>query len=122
MAVLYAFLYCCDDVNRTIRYFVGNDDISLHMHASEYNVRIQYPVQCTDELVICGKGYAEKRVQCQPKITDQVEFILTIHKKVPNNIEFKMEIKSKKSPELNHDSGFVQINSSISDLHLVVCC
>lgn len=123
MAVLYAFVYCRDDVkNRTIRYSVGNDDVSLRMHALGYNVKMQCPDQCFDKLVIYGKGYAEKHLQCNPDITDHVDFILTVCKKVPDNLEFKMEIKSDINPKLNHDSGFVQAKSAISNLRLVVSC
>lgn len=121
-AVLYAFVYSRDNVkNRTIRYTVGNDDISLRMHASKYNVKIQRPDQCANKLVIYGKGSAEKHLQCNPDISSGVEFILTVCKKVPDNLEYRMEIKSKACPELNHDSGFVQVKSEISNLRFFCC-
>lgn len=122
IAALYASVYCSDLKNRTIRYIVGNDETNLRMHASGYNVKIQCSGHCCDKVVLYGKGYAEKHLQCCPKITGYADFILTVCKKVPDNLEFRMEIKSDKNPKLKHDSGFVQVKSTISNLHFVICC
>ena len=122
IAALYAFIFSSDIKNRTIGYSVGSDVFNLHMRSTGYNVKIQHPIQCTDKLVVYGKGYAEKHVKCKPDISGNVDFVLTVCKKAANNLEFRMEIKSETNPKLNHDSGFVLVKRDISNLCLIICC
>lgn len=122
VAELYAFVHSSDAKCRTIRYSVKNEDSCLQLVASDYHVKMQCPGHCSDKLVIYGKGYVRKHSKCSPDIADQADFILTVHKKIPDVLEFRMEIKSDFEPNLNHDSWFVQVKSSISDLCLIICC
>lgn len=72
--------------------------------------------------MIYGKGYAEQRGNEGPDLTGQPSFILTVRRKTSGGLEFRMEIKSETNPELNHDSGFVQVREMVSNLRMVACC
>lgn len=122
MAKLYAVVYCRDIKNRTIHYCVGNDETNLRMCASGHQVKIHCPDQCTEKLVIFGKGYAEKQGSCPPNTMGKANYILTVGHKIPGVLEFRMEINSDANPALNHDSGFVQVKCAISNLQIIDCC
>ena len=122
LSALYAFVYCHNDKNRAIRYSVGNDDANLHMYASGHDIEIQCPGYCSDKLVIYGKGYAEKHKKGNPDIASRANFILTVCKKANDILEFRIEIISDTNPQLNHDSGFVQVKNANSNLSLIICC
>lgn len=92
------------------------------MYASGYNVKIQSPGQCADKLVIYGKGYAEQRGTDGSDLAGKASFILTVRRKTAGSLEFRMEIKSEMNPELNHDSGFIQVRDIVSNLRMVACC
>lgn len=122
IAELYSFVYSSDAKCRTIRYSVKDSCSSLQLFASDYNVKMQCPGHCCDNLVIFGKGYVKKHSNCSPDITVQANFILTVEHKTPDTLEFRMEIKSDFHPEFDHDSGFIQDKSEISDLRFIICC
>ena len=116
LATLYAFLYSSDLRNRTVRYSAGDDESNLKLRAAGYSVKMRCPACCSGELVIYGKGTAEKNSPGKPGCPVQADFVLTVGRKVPDNLEYRMEIKSDKNPEFNHDSGFVQVRDAISSL------
>jgi hypothetical protein len=114
MAVLYAFVFCCDLKNRTIRYTVENDDRSLYFLATGFNISIQCPVHCSDPILICGKGHVKKQSQCHPDCSGPANFTLTIYNQANGIFAFQMKIHSDKSPDLNHDSGLIQTKPTLS--------
>ncbi len=122
MVILYSFLNSIDAKNRTIRYTVKNGNASLGMYARGYSVNVECPGHCYNKLIIYGNGYAKRLSKCNPDIAGNVSFILTVCKKVPYTLEYRMEIKSRTNPKLNHDSGFVRVKQTISDLKLNIFC
>lgn len=118
-AVLHAFVFCFGCAkDRSVRYSAVNGETRLRMNASGYNVRLRCPDRCADNLVIHGRGFAEKRSHGIPVISGSTEFVLTVRKADPGGADFRMEIRSKKAPELDHDSGFVSAKSGPSGLWL----
>jgi len=122
LVTLYAFLYSSDLRNRTVRYSVGENGADLLLRAAGCSVKMQCPGCCSDKLVIYGKGTAEKPSEEKPDCPVQVDFILTVGRKISDNLEFRMEIKSDKNPGFNHDSGFVQVRDAISNLRFEEYC
>lgn len=120
-AVLKAFVSCSDIKNRSIRYSVEKDDICLDFYASDYNIKIECPCKHPDNIMLYGKGRVEKKSSCNNIITDIAKFKLTVCNIKVNQLEFKMEITSDTKPELNHNSGTVQVKDYGSTLKLEVC-
>ena len=114
VANLSAFVCCCYDENKTIRYSVEADNANLCMNASNFNVKIKCPEHCTDKLVIYGNGYVSKN-RC---FKGKANFILTVCSTAFDTIEFIMEIKSDTNPKLNHNSGIVCVKGSNMKLNI----
>ena len=121
-AVLNAFVYCSNANSSTLSYSVGNEDTCLSMRASLANISIKCPARGADTLVIHGKGHAEKHVKHKSDTCGRVDFVLTAGKSDAHAVTFRMEIKSKEHPELNHDSGIITHKGIIPDIKLVICC
>lgn len=115
MAVLYVFLYCCDINNRTIRYSVGKEDCCLRFWATGFNVSVQWPTECSGQVIIYGKGRVKKESPCTDHF-GTANFVLTIDTRTNGVCGFQMEIKSNSSPEFNHNSGFVETKATICNL------
>ena len=98
-----------------------NDDNKFIMTSSGYNVKILCPAQRSYKLIIYGRGCVKKSAQDDEE-TGDVNYILTVWKKVKNCLEYRMETKSDTVPALNHDSGYVQVKSQNSDMQLSACC
>jgi len=121
-ASLYAFLFCCDPKNRTIRYSVGNEDLKLQLYASGHDIKVKNPCCCCDSLVIYGRGCVDRALKGKPNISGPANFILTVRNRAGDMLEFRMEIKSDAEPKFNHDSGFTQVKNVWSDLKFKICC
>lgn len=122
MATLYSFLNSSDVKNRTIRYTVKTGSSALGMRATGYSIKVECLEHCYNKLIIYGNGYAKRLSKCNPDIAGNVSFILTVCKKAPYTLEYRIEIKSRANPKLNHDSGFVRVKHTISDLRLIIGC
>lgn len=121
VALLETSIHCKDIKNRKIRYFTENDDNKFIMTSSGYNVKILCPAKHSYKLIIYGRGCVKKSAQNDEE-TGDVNYILTVWKKVKNCLEYRMETKSDTVPALNHDSGYVQVKSQNSDMQLSACC
>lgn len=120
-AVVYAFVLCQDICNRTICYSVQNYTDNISMHAAGYNIKIECPSASLKKIIIYGKGQAEKCSQCNIDCEGAVKFMLVVREEEKGEIEFKMEMKSEENAGLNHNSGYVRIKNSDSDLRFETC-
>lgn len=116
LAVLYAFVYCCDLKNRTIRYSVESGDSNLTLFASGLSITIKCPAHNANQVLICGKGRVKKQSRCHPECSGTANFMLTICNQADGSHSFRMEIESETNPDFNHDSGLIHTKPSISNL------
>lgn len=116
-AFLNVFVMNCNIKDRSIRYIIEDD--LLCFTAAANNIKVNYPEQYSDKIIIYGNGCLDKKsnCNCQNKISDRADFMLTVCKKCEDISEFKMEITSENNKKTIHDSGFVKTDKC-SDLRL----
>lgn len=122
MAELYAFILGCDKTSRTIRYEAGDYDANLSLCAFGCNIEVQTPCYYDDPLVICGTGRVEWHSCSHPDLLNQARFVLTVCNRTGPLLTYRMEITSDCDPTFHHDSGFIPVNSYLSDLCLKLYC
>lgn len=120
-AILNASISCCDIRSRSLRYSVQNETNELHLYSYANNITIQCPCNCSEKIIIRGKGNVVK----QPKSSDNhsipVNYILTVWN-IAQYLEFHIEITSGMNHSLIHNSGIVQVKNSNTDSDLKICC
>lgn len=122
MAEIQAFAFSCDSKNRFIRYIIKNDDSSLCMTATAYNVKIDCSGGYADKIVIYGKGHMEKKPECHSPMVGTVNFVMKVWSKELDKVVLKMEITSDNKPELNHDSGVINLKNSGQGFKICSLC
>ena len=93
--------------NRSIRYSIEKNDIYYMFYASAYNIDIERSCEDANTIIVYGNGYIKKQSKCS-HITDLAKFILIVCEEEDGCIKFKIEIKAKTNPELNHNSGIIK--------------
>jgi len=123
IAEIQAFAFSRDSKSRFVRYSVKNDDESLCMTASSYNVKLECPSENNiDKIEIHGKGHVEKKSECHPPIVGTVNFVMKIYRHELGKIAIKMEIWSDHKPELCHDSGLINIKNIDQEFKISSFC
>ena len=112
MAEIQAFAFSCDSKNRFIRYTVKNKENFLCMTASSYNIKIDCSSGCLDKIVIYGKGHMEKKSDCHAPMVGTVNFVMKVWRKERDEMALQREIMSGNKPELNHNSGLINLKNS----------
>lgn len=121
-AVLRPYICSCDFKTRTLRYTVQNDADTLYLVSSGNNIKIECPsFEHSNRLVIYGKAHIEKKSKRQ-SVSGTANFVLKVWNKSPSCLVFEMEIESDAKPELNHNSGPVEMDPPNSDMEMEVFC
>lgn len=121
LAELYVFLFYCDPRNRTIRYKVGEEGNVLSMTASGFQINMDCPDPCSNQLLLCGRGRAQKQKCGRVVSQGLVGFTLTLCYECSEVVSFRMVLQSEKDPLLNHDSGTILVSREGVDSRLNLC-
>lgn len=122
-AVLRAFIFSDDVKSRSIRYAVTGKECEIKMEAFSRNIRVRcHPYDGEKTIEITGKGQAVKHADGCPDIVYPADFTLTVRETATGTLGFRMEIDSRCECGLVHDSGFIRIGDSNSNLRLTVKC
>lgn len=120
-ASLHAFIPCGDRRNRAIRYTVGDECEGLYFYASEVEMESVSPCGTLNGLFLHGIGQLRKFNRTCAEAVGQATYALTIRPADSGRVAFKMQLTSCATPQVNHDSGFINTNGFSSDLHIGVC-
>lgn len=106
-AALQIYIPHSDITSRSITYSTKADDINYCLRASAHNIKTEEQIFC-DRMTFYGTGYVNIKSKVHACTGEPVKFSVTVWSKTLETVEFRMEIRSETSPELNHDSGFVK--------------
>lgn len=122
-AVLRAFIFSDDVKSRSLRYAVTGKTCEVKMEAFSHNIRVTCrPHDGEEKVEITGKGLAVKHADGCPETAYPVDFTLTVREKTTDTLGFRMEFDTRCEPGFVHDSGFIWLGDSNSNLRLTVKC
>ena len=112
IAVVKTLVFSNDLKNSSLYYSVRNDVDTLYMSANVSTIKVECPTpEFPDRIIIYGNGRAEKKSKFKPDIVGIANFELTVWNNIRAKNGFQIVMFSNDKPELNHDSGFMQMNS-----------
>ena len=119
-ACVHLFVPCGSGKDNRIRYEAGTQRDGVSLTAANFWVKTICPTCPEDDFRIWGTGRLKKYCKTQVVYDGPAAYTLLLRES-DGQTEFSMQISACKNCDIAHDSGFVPVNRSLSDLCIGSC-